>query len=129
MKAIKITYWTCTSLIFIMEGVIPALTSQSDLAKEGIHHLQYPSYFGNVLVVFKILGTLALLFPMVPKRIKEWAYAGFTFNFLFASISHGAIDGINIQTFMPLIILGILWGSYVCYYKLKTSISVLDFNN
>ncbi|MEO5998718.1 MAG: DoxX family protein [Chitinophagaceae bacterium] len=30
---------------------------------------------------FKILGVLALVIPQVLKRIKEWAYAGFTFDF------------------------------------------------
>ena len=129
MKSIKIAYWVLTSIIFIMEGIIPALTSQSELAKQGINHLQYPSYFGNALVVFKVLGALTLILPMVPKRIKEWAYAGFTFNFIFAAISHGAVDGINFQTFMPLIFLAILWSSYACFYKLKTTISVTDFNN
>jgi hypothetical protein len=129
MKSTKITYWILTSLIFIMEGIIPALTSQSELAKQGISHLQYPSYFGNALVVFKVLGALTLILPMIPKRLKEWAYAGFTFNFIFASISHGAIDGVNFQTLMPLIFLAVLWGSYACYYKLKTNILVTDFKN
>jgi hypothetical protein len=33
-----------------MEGLIPAFTSQTELAKEGIRHLGYPEYFGNALV-------------------------------------------------------------------------------
>ena len=61
---------------------MPALTSQTELAKEGIRHLGYPEYFGNALVVFKILGVLALVIPQIPKRVKEWAYAGFAFDFI-----------------------------------------------
>jgi hypothetical protein len=95
MKKDKIFFWTATTLIALFEGLMPALTSQTELAKEGIRHLGYPEYFGNVLVIFKVLGVLALVIPQVPKRIKEWAYAGFTFDFIFASISHGAIDGLN----------------------------------
>ena len=119
MKKEKILFWTATTLIALFEGVMPALTSQTELAKEGIRHLGYPEYFGNALVVFKILGVLILVIPQVPKRLKEWAYAGFTFDFLFAAISHGAVDGINGQTFFPLVVLGVLAISYVYYHKLN----------
>lgn len=121
MKKEKTIFWISTTIIFLMEGVMPALTSQTELAKEGIRHLGYPEYFGNALVVFKVLGALILMIPQVPKRIKEWAYAGFGFDFIFASISHGAVDGINFQTFFPLIFLVILAISYVYYHKLNTT--------
>jgi hypothetical protein len=121
MKKHKIIFWTTTIIIFLMEGVLPALTSQTELAKEGIRHLGYPEYFGNALVVFKVLGALTLLIPQVPKRIKEWAYAGFAFDFVFASISHFAIDGMNFQSFFPLIFLGILTASYISYHNLNST--------
>ncbi|MFB9076058.1 DoxX family protein [Flavobacterium procerum] len=119
MKTTKIIFWTTTILIFLFEGVMPALTSQTELAKEGIKHLGYPEYFGNALVVFKILGVLALIIPQVPARVKEWAYAGFAFDFIFASISHFAVDGFDFQTIFPLIVLGILVISYVTYHKIQ----------
>ncbi len=119
MKKNKIIYWITTGLIFLMEGVMPALTSQTKMAKEGISHLGYPEYFGNALVVFKVLGALILIIPKLPRKLKELAYAGFTFNFLFACISHGAVDGVNGQTFFPLIILAILAASYYNYSKLN----------
>lgn len=80
----------------------------------------YPEYFANALVVFKILGVLALVIPRVPARLKEWAYAGFAFNFTFATISHATVDGINGQTFFPVVVLGILGTSYVYYHKLQS---------
>lgn len=119
MKKAKIIFWITTTIIFLFEGVMPALTSQTELAKEGIRHLGYPEYFGNALVVFKILGVLALVIPSIPKNIKEWAYAGFGFDFIFASISHAAVDGINFQAFFPLIFLVILAISYVYYHKIE----------
>ena len=119
MKKETIIFWTATTIIALFEGVMPALTSQTELAKEGIRHLGYPEYFGNALVVFKILGVLALVIPQIPKRVKEWAYACFAFEFIFASISHGAVDGINVQTFFPMLVLGILAVSYVYYHKLN----------
>lgn len=123
MKKYKVYFWISTGFIFLMEGVMPALTSQTELAKEGISHLGYPQYFGNALVIFKVLGVLALVIPNIPKRIKEWAYAGFFFDFLFASISHGVVDGINFQTFLPLIVLLILMVSYINYNRLYTQVN------
>jgi hypothetical protein len=119
MKKQKLLFWISTGLIAIFEGVMPALTSQTELAKEGITHLGYPLYFGNALVIFKVLGVLALIIPTIPKRIKEWAYAGFAFDFIFAAISHGAVDGINGNTFFPFIVLAILAVSYVSYHKIN----------
>ena len=119
MKKQKLLFWISTGLIALFEGVMPALTSQTELAKEGITHLGYPLYFGNALVIFKVLGVLALIIPAIPKRIKEWAYAGFAFDFVFAAISHGAVDGINGQTFFPLIVLAVLAISYSSYHKIN----------
>lgn len=119
MKKDKIIYWTTTVLIFLFEGVMPALTSQTELAKQGISHLGYPLYFGNALVVFKVLGTLALIIPAVPKKLKEWAYAGFVFDFIFASISHFSVDGLGYEGFFPLVVLAILMVSYTYYHKLQ----------
>lgn len=121
MKKDKILYWTATTIIALFEGVLPILTSQTEMAKEGISHLGYPEYFGNALVVFKVLGVLTLVIPQVPKRIKEWAYAGFAFDFIFASISHFAVDGMDFQSFFPLLFLGILAVSYIYHHKLNAS--------
>lgn len=120
MKNQKIIFWVTTTLIFLFEGVMPALTSQTELAKEGIRHLGYPEYFGIAITVFKVVGSLALIIPQIPKRVKEWAYAGFTFEFLFASISHFAVDGMNFQSFFPLIVLAILAASYRSFHQLNS---------
>ncbi len=119
MKKDKIIFWVSTTLIFLFEGLMPALTSQTEMAKEGIRHLGYPDYFGVALVVFKVLGALTLMIPAIPKRLKEWAYAGFVFDFLFASISHTVIDGWGFETIFPLLVLGVLLVSYTYYHKLN----------
>jgi hypothetical protein len=125
MKKDKIIFWTTTIIIFLMEGVMPALTFQTEMAKEGINHLQYPVYFANALVVCKILGALVLIVPPAPKVLKEWAYTGFGFVFLFAAISHFAIDGIGIEGFIPFIFLAILAISYNYYHKLNSNSHVV----
>ena len=123
MKKDKIIFWISTTLIFLFEGVMPALTSQTEMAKEAIKHLGYPAYFGVALVIFKVAGVLALMIPAVPKRLKEWAYAGFVFDFLFASISHTVIDGWGIGTIFPFIVLAVLMVSYTYYHKLNNQLS------
>jgi hypothetical protein len=119
MKTTKIIYWTTTVLIFLFEGVIPALTSHTPLAIEGIKHLGYPDYFRVMLTVFKVTGALVLILPMLKGRFKEWAYAGFGIVFLAAAVSHYAVDGFNGQTIFPLVLFGILTASYVSYHKLN----------
>ena len=121
MKKDKIIFWVFTGIIFLMEGVMPALTFNTELAKSGIKNLGYPEYFGNALIVFKIIGVLAIVIPQIPHRIKEWAYAGFLFNFIFAFISHACVEGITVNLIMPIVIIGILAGSYIYFHKLKNT--------
>jgi len=120
-KTTKAIYWTTTVIIFLFEGVMPALTSQTEMAKQGIRHLGYPEYFGNVFVIFKVIGTLVLIIPQIPNRVKEWAYAGFAFDFIFATISICYVDGFSVMAFFPLIILAILIASYITHDKLVRS--------
>ncbi len=121
MKSAKIIFWVSTLIIFLFEGVMPAFTSQTELAKEGIRHLGYPSYFGIMLTVFKVLGSLAITIPQIPSRVKEWAYAGLSFDFISAFISYWVVDGLNGIALFPLLILAILMVSYIYYHKIKSA--------
>ncbi|NBA88363.1 DoxX family protein [Emticicia sp. CRIBPO] len=119
MKKDKIIFWVATVFIFLFEGVMPALTGHTELAKQGVSHLGFPDYFRIELNIFKILGSLAIIIPQVPARVKEWAYAGLGITMISAFIGHWAVDGVNGQTFFPLVILAILVVSYVYYHKLR----------
>lgn len=119
MRTTKIIYWTTTIVIFLFEGVLPALTGHTEPAKEGIRHLGYPEYFGTLLVVFKVLGSLAIVLPVVPGRIKEWAYAGLGICMICAAVSHWVIDGMGVQVFFPIFVFAILSVSYIYYHKLS----------
>jgi len=81
--------------------------------------LGYPSIW-QCLVIFKVLGALTLVIPALPKKLKELAYAGFMFDFLFASISHFCVDGLGFEGAFPLVVLAILLVSYTYYQKLQT---------
>lgn len=119
MKKDKIIYWISTGFIFLFEGVMPALTSQTELAKEGIAHLGYQPYFLVMLTVFKVIGALALILPQIPAKVKEWAYAGFGFVFIAAFVGHVSVDGLNGMSFFPLVVFGIMIVSYIYYHKLR----------
>lgn len=118
-KTTKIIYWSTTTLVFLFEGVVPAFTSNSQPAVEGIRHLGYPDYFRVMLTFFKVAGALALILPFIKGTIKEWAYAGMAITMSSAFISHWAVDGFRGQTIFPLVFLGILIASYSTYQKLK----------
>lgn len=125
MKRTKLIYWISTGIFFLFESVMPALTSHTQLAIDGIRHLGYPDYFRVLLAVFKVVGGIILILPMIQPKFKEWAYAGFTFTLIAACVSHWAVDGMGFQTFFPLIILGILGVSYVYYQKLTRKVSLV----
>ena len=117
-KTTKIIFWITTIAIFIFEGVMPAIYSQAKESRESFQHLGYPLYFITILTAFKVLGALALIIPQVPGRIKEWAYAGFAFDFICASSSYIAVDGFGSVAFFPIIVLAVLVVSYICYHKM-----------
>lgn len=119
MKKYKIIFWVTTSLIFLLEGVVPALTSNSDMAIQGFTHLGYPVYFVTVLTVFKVLGALVLMIPLFPPRTKEWAYAGFMFDFISAFVSILVVDGLVGGLILPLVAIAILVLSYISYHKMS----------
>lgn len=118
MKTQKLLFWIPTVFIVLFEGVLPLFTFNSEMAREGLSHLGYPAYFGSLLVAFKVLGVIALAVPKTPARIKEWAYAGFGFDFISACVSHWVVDGFGFQAIFPLLVFGLLIVSYINYHKL-----------
>jgi hypothetical protein len=53
-------------------------------------HLGYPLYLMTMLGVCYVSAGVVLLAPRLP-RLKEWAYAGLTFNYTGAMASHIAV--------------------------------------
>ncbi len=117
-KRTKIIYWVFTSLIVLLDSVIPALTFNTQLAKTGISHLGFPDYFRIELSIGKIIGGIILILPMIPARLKEWAYVGFGITFISAMIADFIVDGPATAT-LPLTGLVLLTVSYIYYHKLK----------
>ena len=57
----------------------------------------------------KLAGLAALLVPMVPARLKEWAYAGFAITLVSALIAHLAV-GDGVEKWSWAVGTGVLWG-------------------
>lgn len=119
MKSQKIAFWITTSIIFVMEGVLVALTGWSQMSIDGITGLGYPLYFVSILAVFKILGSIVLMFPQFPRYMKEWAYAGFGIDFISAFVSLWVVHGFGMMLIMPTVFMVILAISYKSYNKLS----------
>jgi len=119
MKKNKIIFWVATAIIILWEGIMPlsSLLISTEYATLGTRPLGYPDYFAYALIICKVLGVLAISYPKTPGRLKEWAYAGLTFNLIFAFISHACVDQNIGYMLMPLVVLAVLAVSYVYNHK------------
>lgn len=116
MKKNKIIYWTAT-LLMLLSGVSTALMYFTNpMFIETFHHLGFPDYLRVELGVFKIMGAIVLLLPMIPAKFKEWAYAGFAITFISAFIAHVVVDK-NAGAIFPIIPLTFLVVSYIYFHK------------
>jgi hypothetical protein len=108
----KIAYWVSTGLLAALSLFAGfAYLSGSPQAVEGFAHVGYPQQLRIILGIAKPLGAIVLLVPGLAK-LKEWAYAGFTFAWISAFVAHYlAKDGP--KAFTPLILLALLAISYV----------------
>lgn len=121
MKKVKVIFWVMTAIIILWEGVMPlgTILFAPEHVNAGTKPLGYPDYFAYALVICKVLGVVAIAYPKTPPRLKEWAYAGLTFNLIFAFISHAHVDKNIGFMLMPLVVLGILAVSYVYNTKMQ----------
>lgn len=119
MKKYKIIFWITTVFLFLWEGLMPVSTLifASEYFNAGTKPLGYPDYFAYALIVCKGLGATAIMIPGLHPKLKEWAYAGLTFNLIFAVISHIAVDKNISYILMPVVIGAVLAASY--YYNGK----------
>ena len=92
-----------------MDGVAGLMRVED--GKVALAHLDYPEYLMSIVGIAKVLGALFILQTKF-KIIKEWAYAGFTINFLGASLSHYFMGDAISMLFAPLIILAFMFVSY-----------------
>ena len=111
-----------TSIGWIVTGLMAALMLLSAVpdvlripdALAVFRHLGYPPYLLLFLGTAKILGVAAVLVPGV-SRLKEWAFAGLTFDLTGALYSHLSV-GDPTSVWMPAAIgLLLMAASYLAY--------------
>ena len=109
-KAATIFFWIVTG-VFCLEMTFTAYYELMVLpqAAEAFARLGFPATSFRVELSWaKVVGVIALLLPMIPARLKEWAYAGFAINLVSAIIAHVSISD-RPQAFIPSTTTGVLW--------------------
>ncbi len=113
MKHNPIAYWVTTGLFGLVLGFSGvAHFGQLDSMVASMTALGYPTYFMTIIGLGKLLGVVALLVPRLP-LLKEWAYAGFTFNLVGAVATHLFVSDPIGEWLPPLVLLFVGAASYV----------------
>lgn len=114
-KTLKISYWTVTGIF----AAVAALTGiPTEGGKEVMALLGYPAYLLQILLVAKVLGAIALVQPKF-HIIKEWAYAGFTIDFIGAAVSGIIATDDAAFVVMPSIFLAVMAVSYYLWKRMR----------
>ncbi len=112
-----IFYWIATivfALFMLLDGI--GGVTQQEAGQEVMRHLGYPMYLLIIFGSAKLLGVVAILQTKF-SAIKEWAYAGFAFNFIGAFASRAfAGDSIGLVIF-PVVMLAIMFVPYFLWKK------------
>jgi len=107
-----IAYWGATGLVTIVPLLAAfAYLTTSPEAVENFRHVGYPQQLRVLLGVAKLAGAIVLLLPGLP-MLKEWAYAGFTFMWIAASVAH-YLAGDKPLFLLPVALIAVLTVSYV----------------
>ena len=90
---LRATYWLVTGLLSLLMLFAAAnYVFKHDLIADVFTKLGYPTYLIYPLAVAKVLGVVAIL-TKKSRALKEWAYAGFFFDFLsFVRSSASSLD-------------------------------------
>ena len=119
MKKDKIIYWISTGIIAGVMLWSAINFSFNEEMKGAFAHLGLPNWFRIELTIAKILGVLALVIPIVPHKIKEFAYFGFAITLISATIAHlSSGDSVLLEIGHTLFFVSLVV-SYIYYYKIK----------
>jgi len=121
MNRNRVIYWISTGLVcavMVYSAINFNLENPLGPMKGAFRHLGYPDYFRIELTVAKALGVLALLLPGLPIKVREFAYAGFAITLTSAAIAHFGVGDPWFFVVDPLLFLGALITSYVCFQRL-----------
>ncbi len=121
-KKIKIAYWVSTIPVCVLMAFSAwSYFQMGPQIIEGAAHTGYPLYFFKILGGAKALGVTAILVDRF-KTLKEWAYAGFTFNIIAAVLTHYAVGDALPFVLSPLVVLLAFGVSYYTWKQLSESV-------
>lgn len=117
-KKVKWIYWVFTGLF----AAFTLLTSLSQIisaqnSTEVMSLLRLPVYLLPFLGIAKLMGLAAILVTNF-HRLKEWAYAGFIFDYLGATYAMIAVGGSVDKWGFMFIPIFLCVSSYLYYHKL-----------
>jgi len=119
-RTVQIAAWVTTGVFAAMMTLSGALLLVGPRpVVEGLAQLGYPPYFLKLLGLAKLLGVVSLVLPRRP-TLREWAYAGFTFDLLAGAASHVA-TGTASHAPGALLALALLLSSYLLRRRLDRS--------
>ena len=123
-KNLKAVYWVVTLLFTLLQGwsALQYLIEAPAMVRT-ITALGYPIYFMTILGIAKLLGIAAILYGRWPV-LKEWAYAGFTFDVLGAFGSHLMAGDSFLIALVPLLFLAAQLTSYFLWKRLSRADAV-----
>ena len=118
MKKFKIIFWASTGLLTAMTLMSAGMYFfNHEMVSQVFEKLGYPTYIIYPLAIAKLLGLVAII-SRKSKILKEWAYAGFFFDFVLAFFAHVMInDG---EQYAALVAFILLLTSYFSGTKLKS---------
>ena len=100
-RTMSVLYWSSTVFLVavMLQGGVAEIM-RTDSAIQVMHSLGYPAYLSTILGTAKLFGVAAILLP-VPRMLREWAYAGFTFDVTGAIASIVAVGAVNWTLIIP----------------------------
>lgn len=122
-KGLIVGFWISTVLFALQISFTAYAQLRLPQVAQAFTHLGFPAWFRIELSWAKLAGVAALLIPMVPARLKEWAYAGFAITLVSALMAHLSI-GEGPEAWGWAAGTGVLWCvSYFFWRRLQTRLS------
>ena len=105
-KTNRVIYRASTGLLSVLMLMSVSMYFFSNaMISETFVALGYPAYIIYPLAIAKILGLIAI-WSRLSNTLREWAYAGFFFDFVLAASAHLTVkDGDHIPAFAALVLL------------------------
>jgi len=118
MKKEKIIYWVSTGIVAaVMLWSAYNFTFNPEM-KDAFAHLGLPNWFRIELTIAKLLGSIALLLTIIPRKLKEFVYFGFGITLISASVAHlSSGDSIWLEAGHSFFLISLIV-SYLYYQKM-----------